>query len=308
MDLSILQDQYNTLDTRVVALEISQLGGNAHFESLLSHPNLIKAWSLRSVDQWSEKRTWSGTTIDYSPELDACRFILPPRKNEGGGFMFRWPTYSWVDVNRLVVQHDFWLNANMFRHDIGSKFTNLCRGDQITFELRPEYGSPAPCSFGVRCYMPKLEGRQDRDDLCSDVANPMRTYVGVGGGWDRNPGPDSTCPYNSKFPHPKTFRSNAEEWTRVTYELHKVPEGVRVKVWLAKEDTEPALIIASPINPSLGFLVKLESPITSMYFEMDSSQEKVYTEDQPLRFTAFRNLVVLSNVEGTTVLGGKPKR
>ena len=310
MDLSILQSQYAALSARVSALESAQpYGGNAHYESLLTHPNLVKAFSLRSVDQWTEKRNWSGTTIDYSPTLDACRFILPPRKNEGGGFMFRWPNASANIGDTLVVQHDYLFNQNMFGASIGGKFTNLCVDNNITFELNPDYNvAGKPGGYGLRVYAGKLEGRQERDQLCSDVANPTATFFGSGGGWDCNPGPDSTNPRLSNFPHPTTFRSGWDEWTRVTYELTRVDEGTRIKVWLANETTDPKLIIASPINPTLGFLVSTTSQVNSWYAELDTSQERTYLEDQPLRFTAFRNLVVLSNVEGATVLGGKPKR
>jgi hypothetical protein len=263
---------------------------------------------MRSLDQWSERRNGGLSTVDHSAELDACRFILPPRLNEGGGFMFRWSDYTWAVGDVLVVQHDFMLNENMFGSTIGEKFTNLCRGNSITFELRPGYKNHNPCPFDLRVYGGKLEGRQERDQLASDVADPTRTYRGSGGGYDVNPGPDSTWPYGSLRPHPETFRANPNEWIRVTYELARVDEGTRVKMWLATESTDPALIIASPIDPALGFLVAITDPITSFYAEMDTSQERSYEVDQPLRWTAFRNLVVLANVSGQSVLGGKPKR
>lgn len=305
----------NLLSVRVDALEVLPplpSGGNAHFDSLSSSPSLIKAMSLRTLDQWTERRNWSGTEIVIDPVLDAARFIIPPLKNEGGGFMHRWGIgYPWNVGDKLVVQHDFMLNAALFVSNVGEKFTNLCRSanSQITYELRPSFAINNPCPVDLRCYLPKMEGRQERPELASDVADPTRTYIGSGGGYDRNPGPDSTWPYSGSDAVPaNAFTILPDEWCRVTYEIERQDVGARIKVWLATESRNPALIIASPVNPSLGFHVSQDRMIDSFYAELDSSQERTYTVPQPERWAAFRNLIVLSNVTGDSVLGGKPTR
>ncbi len=308
--LDSLESRYEVIGNRITALESTQppvSGGNTHFEAVSSLPSVVGAWSLRDVSQWSERRNGTTTIIDYSQTLDSCRFIIPPRSNKGGGFMFRWGAYPWGIGDRLVVQHDYMLNENMFFSAVGKKFTNLCRGNQITYELGPQWQwSPAP--HLLRCYLAKWEGRQERDEIASDVADPTRTYRGSGSGYNLNPGPESRFHYNNPQPHPTTFRASPNEWIRVTYELTNTGAGIRCKMWLASETTDPKLVIASPINPSVGFLVEPHTPITSMYFELDTSQEQVYAVDQPERWVAFRNLIVLSNVTGDSVLGGKPVR
>ncbi len=283
--------------------------GNEHFETISALPEVVDSWTLRTTDQWSERRNGSTSTIQYEAAIDSCIFIIPPRSNKGGGWMFRWSGFSWNAGDKLVVQHDYMLNSNMFGSTVGGKFTNLCRGNDITYELNPLWSSWNPAPHTLRCYLGKLEGRQERDHLASDIANPTATFVGSGGGYDNNPGPDSTFPYNNPQTHPTTFRAYPNQWIRVTYEVENTDNNTaRIKMWLASEDTDPRLVIASPVTPSLGFKVADNTPITGMYFELDTSQEIAYAEDQPLRWVAFRNLVVLSNINGASVLGGRPSR
>jgi hypothetical protein len=87
--------------------------------------------------------------------------------------------------------------------------------------------------------------------------------------------------------------------------MERVIEGTRFKMWMADDETEPRLIIASPADPSRGFLTSVVDPIEVWFCELDTSQETTYATPRPERWCAFRNLVVLSNVSGQTVLGGK---
>jgi hypothetical protein len=198
------------------------------------------------------------------------------------------------------------------------KFTNLCRPNgEITFELRTNFkADPIDTlvdmrGYGVGLAGNNLEGRLDRSEFCADIANPTRTYVGSGGGYDRHSGPDSRYPYRTPkrppdLPHPICFRWRSHRWIRVTYEIERVAEGSRIRMWWADDTTGPALITCSVTDTSKGFLNSVAEPIRFLYIELDSSQETTYATPQPDRWAAFRNLVVLQNVSGESVLGGRP--
>lgn len=302
---------------------------HAHFNSLLNRPELLKAWSLRQQSDYSNMR--GGRFPDginplahYDESIDAGKISLPPRRNEItgiGGFVCDWgKDYQWKVGNKLVVQHDYMVSETFHRHagDSGTngrktngfKFTNLLRNGSITYENRIWLlNDPTRSAFDVRAYVPKGEGRQERDEIASDVASPSRTYFGKGGGYDRHPGPDSSWQYGQiQLKHPDTFMIHSDKWVRITYELTHVEEGTRLKVWLADEDTEPKLIIASPIDPTMGFLLNSKDIIHAWYMELDTSQETNYAEDMPDRWIGMRNLVVLHDVDGDEVLGGRPIR
>lgn len=332
VELADLQSALNAMIAEAVALR-SRLdnlnaGRNAHYESLLSHPGLVFEKSMREPAHYlfgrSPRVKTANPYVSYDATLDAAHVSLPPRANEmwpAGHIQYFW-SEPWLFDVPTVVQHDFLISQAMRdlcstggtngRSSSDFKFTNLCRGDHITYELRfshrNETNGPSDSTTDVRCYLQKLEGRQERDSLCSDVADPTRTYYGTGGGFDSHPGPDSNMVYKQPLPHPHQFRLWCDQWIRITYELTRVQEGTRVKVWLADETYGPSLIVASPINPSLGFLTALNEPITAWFLELDTSQETTYAEDMPDRWCAFRNLVVLRGVSGDSVLGGRPKR
>lgn len=323
MTIEQLQADYAALDARVTALE--NAGAHSHFESLLTHPNLHAQWTLRDNSHYINGRSAKYTTnpqARYDSELDAARVSLPPLSNElaaNGGFVLNWGrVQNWTIGSRLVVQHDVLISQAMRdlamapgtngRRTDGYKFTNVCRArGAISLELRTFFSNPGDINVDFRGYCQKLEGRQERDQLASDVANPTRTFFGAGGGYDRHPGPDSSWNHGANMPHPQQFKIRPDTWVRVTYEFHLVAEGCRVKVWMADTTTDPKLIIASPIDPSLGFLTDMTEPMESLYIELDTSQETTYAAPMPERWCAFRNLVVLPNVTGETVLGGRPK-
>ncbi len=304
-------------------------GAHGHYGALLEHPNLLRAWTLRQPADYSNMRGGQfpngiNPLARYDASIDAGKISLPPDRNEItgiGGFICDWGTdYSWEVGDRLVVQHDFLISEDFHlfagepgdngRATRGYKFTNLLCDNNITHELRIHLVPGENWSnTDVRCYPRKGEGRQERDEYASDVNTPAATRRGSGGGYDRHPGPDSTWVYGqTQFKHPETFLFRSDIWIRVTYELVRVEEGTRVKVWLADEETEPRLIVASPIDPSLGFLVLSDGPISSWYMELDTSQEAKYTKSMPDRWIGMRNLVVLHGVDGSSVLGGKPVR
>lgn len=297
---------------------------HAHFAALIELPECLASWTLRRPEDYLMTRGGKqpkNEHVRYDEALDAARVSIPPRANELGltnAPMLYWKLDHWDPGNKLVVQHDFLVSKSMHdlvptkgnngRRTTGYKFTNLCRERHITYELRTEFAQDEHTLLDVRAYTAKLEGRQERDEFASDVRNPTQTFVGSGGGLDRHPGPDSNHIYGQSASHPECFKAINDRWVRITYELERVEQGTRVKIWLADEEVTPKLVVASPVDPEFGFLTANTQPITSLYIELDTSQETSYDEDQPERWAAFRNVVVLRDVDGEEVLGGKPKR
>lgn len=320
--LGELARQASELDVRLTNFERLRNNPNAHFDSLLSHPNKHYSLSLRDQSQYILGKACA-TCIpraQYSQELDACVVTLPPRRNKldiVNSMKFRWPQVEWITGSRVVLQHEFLVSKAM--HDLtpnlGSngksaalfKFTNCCvRGGSIMYELRTHFTYGENTYLDVRGYSPKLEGIIG-DGLTSDVSHP-EIHGQMSGDYDRHPGPDSNWIYKQNGPHPSTFQAINDRWVRVTYEFERAIEGTRVKMWLADEEYEPRLIIASPVDSSKGFLTATPDRVDAFYIELDSSQGDSYAEDQPDRWAAFRNLVVLRDVSGESVLGGRPRR
>lgn len=321
------------LSSQIAAMENADPGIHSHFKKLLQHPNLHAAWSLRENAHYLNSR--GGTLlaprlypngvnpgVRYDPDLDACRVKLPDFTNElaadgnnnvsMGNFMLWWPRPSWGIGDKLVIRHEMLISQAM--HDLstlaglngrstpGFKFTNLCRAarnGKVTYELFTIFNTDPLDTrvyirgYGVGLESSALEGIIGRSQLSSSIG---------GTAFDVHPGPDSINPSNANPPHPTQFKIRSNLWVDVVYELERVAEGTRVKLWMADDETDAKLIVASPANPQLGFLTSVADPIEAFYVELDSSQETTYATPQPERWCAFRNLVVLSNVDGEVAL------
>jgi hypothetical protein len=335
MKLDDLKRDFATLDSRVSRLEAEADNPNYHFESMLSHPNLIASWTLRRNEDYltisrgvnSPLRTYKTTNpgVRYDVRLDAARVSLPPLTNElgpdgnagisVGQFGCSWKIPDWEVGSKVVVQYEVLMSQAM--HDLAPavgingrssplfKFVNLCRGaGQVTYELRTYFKSdPIDTLLDVRGYdaglkASSLEGIVGRDNLVAPLS---------GTAFDMHPGPDSSRPSNANPPHPTQFRMRSNRWVRITCEMEKVSSGTRFKMWASDDETEPKLIIASPSNPSSGFLTSVVDPIEVWFCQLDTSQETVYAAPMPERWCAFRNLLVLSNASGESILGGKTR-
>ena len=172
----------------------------------------------------------------------------------------------------------------------------------MTYELRTWFlADSVDTLIDVRGYGVGLAASSLEGVIRDQLAGPHPS------GYDSHPGPDSTRPFNQNPPFPEQFKIRSNRWLRVTCEMERVAEGTRYKMWMADNETEPRLVIASPSNPSQGFLTSVVDPVEAWFCQLDTSQETTYANPQPERWCAFRNLVVLSNVSGESVLGGKTR-
>lgn len=287
-------------------------GTHANFETLKLHPAAIASWSLRDgeIDKPLAK---------YDPAIDGLRMVLPSQANEMPVryVMLRWDQPDWSVGTTLVVQHEFMISKAMRellpttgengRGSDSFKFTNLCRGNMITYELQTFFkADPSATMLGFRGYMPKLDGLLGRDSLSNDIDDPSYSGPLRSSNYDLHPGPDSRWGYRDRPPldHPECFKARDGAWVRITYELVVVDEGTRVRVWLSDEDTPTKLVVSNPVDSAIGFLTDMHEPISSLYLELDTSQETTYAMPMPDRWAGFRNVVVLSGVGGDSVIGG----
>lgn len=320
------------LSSRIAAMENASAGAHSHFESLLNHPNLHAQWTLRDNSHYLGIRGSRGLFytggvnpgVNYDTNIDGAKVVVPPLSNElspeannnqrVGQFMCWWNRPSWNTGGKLVVQYEMMISQMMHdripdigtngRRTNGFKFVNLCRGTSaITYELRTEFlVDPVDTLVDVRSYGIGLATASLEGVIRDNMAGPSPIAA-----YDSHPGPDSDRPYNHNPQHPAQFRIRSHRWVRVTCEMERVIEGTRFKMWLADDDTDPKLVIASPSNPSLGFLTSVVDPIEAWFCQLDTSQETTYATPQPERWCAFRNMAVLSNVDGSSVLGGRTK-
>ncbi len=323
--LEELKTRFLDLEARAIKLaEEINSGRNAHFESLASRPDCIFSRSLRDVAHYAERRSSTKVVSEftvYDANLDALKVIIPPLVNEfmGYGLQYRW-TPEWNIGSKIVVQIDQMIARGMRefvpvpglngRFSQGYKFTNITSGsnNSIYTEFRPWFRlEPGISHVDFRHYGPKLEGVTTADGFASDLVDP--SYVGPRRGEvDTHPGPDSMNVRNRVLTHPQQFKLQDDTWVRATYEIERVAEGCRTRIWLADEQYGPSLVVCSPTDPAKGFLSSLSVAPTGFYIELDGSQETTYATPQPERAAYFRNLVVLRNVQGEEVLGGRPKR
>jgi hypothetical protein len=325
-DISIAESKLTELRderTRLIDL-IAKF--TTHFDSLSSRPECIASYSLKKSSHYIHGRhrdmKAGNPWTSYDSTIDGAKVLIPPNTNEllPWGWTQFWNPPSWDNGNKLVVQYEFMISKAFHefitrpgsngRFTDGFKFVNLCPASgAITLEFRTFHksGTPNAAVWDWRCYRNVLEGRLDRPQFTRDIARPTETFSGSGGGYDWNSGPDASHPWSkTRKPSARTFTLPVDDWIRITYELEKVVGGTRFRAWLSDSIKGPALVTASPANPAIGHLFDLHEPLNQVYFEIDSSQETTYATPQPDRWCGFRNLAVLFNVSGESVLGGKP--
>lgn len=322
--LNQLRQQFAELDTRITAIENRvNRGRNAHFESLAGRSECIFSRSLRDASHYASRRAGRGVSefTVYDPGLDALKVIIPPLQNEllPYGLQYVWQN-DWSIGQTIVVQIDQMITRAMReliptpgsngRSQKSYKFTNITTAPRnaIFVELRPAFrDEPGVSHVDFRHYGQLLEGLTDRDAFACDPIDPA--YIGPRKQThDSHPGPDSTSIRNRPLPHPHQFKILDDTWVRATYEIERIAEGCRIRIWLADENHGPSLIVCSPTDPSRGFLSAVTSRPNGFYLELDGSQETTYAAPQPERAAYFRNLVVLQGVRGDAVLGGRPSR
>jgi hypothetical protein len=269
----------------------------------------------------------------YDPTLDAMKVTIGPLRNELLGSEMVYLPFSvsgWAPGKKVVVKYECLINEGLAarawdagtngRRTVNYKGFQITTGGSISHEHRI-HQSPVPteCFIDCRGYPPKREGRWERDEYASHVADPAFSGELGGGGYDSHPSPFSEWAYKvPPKPHPETFRQRANKWVGVTSEFECVrfvdpvdgveKQGRRVRTWFADEDTDPVLIVCNPVDPSKGFLHISGAPPDAFWVEFDTSQETTYSEPQPERSVFVRNVAVLQDVSGEEVLGGRPIR
>ena len=308
-----------------------------HWAVLMENPALIFSRDLKDPDHYLPTRG-GGTRpaphefVKYDAELDAAKVTLPPTSNElipTNGVQLDWPV-TWQEGDTIVVQFEFMVSQALrelvptpgpdpadpmrTRTETGYKFTNITTEGAIKYEHRTWFrhpdgvASPDRTLLDMRYY---AAGVKYKGFLEANAKERQQFNASTGSGgadYDRHPGPDSTWPYGQLADHPRQFAALDGVWIRATTEFTRTDVGTRVKAWLADETTDPALIVASHNDLGLGYHVDETRPPDGWYLEMDGSQEALYSTPQPDRWAAFRNLAVLKNVSGESILGGRPSK
>jgi hypothetical protein len=250
---------------------------HSYFQSLLAHPNLAFAYSLREqaqLDQYvvgprpSRDITYDPARDNYPFAQDAAKVVVA--RNASTIQQVRLPISS--GPGRTLITWDAWWGTE-FRTDRGGMATQKTfqiaspqNNAELYVEIRTRFSQASPpgiCAIDMRAYGPLGPNVTDAEPVSPQLA---------------------------------TFQVMPNTWTRFWVEVDIRPDAFdRVSLWVADTTRPPIQLLDSLEIDSAGSL-------TDFWLEYNSSQAR---SGGPL-VSYVRNLAVLRNVTSTASLLQRP--